>query len=45
MAEIKTKQTNENVHDFIESFANTEQKRKDSYEPVSYTHLFVAKVM
>jgi hypothetical protein len=32
MAEIKTKQTNASVNDFIESFANTEQKRKDSYE-------------
>jgi len=32
MAEIKTKQTNASVNDFIESFATTEQKRKDSYE-------------
>ncbi len=32
MAEIKTKQTDASVHDFIESFANTEQKRKDSYK-------------
>ncbi len=32
MAEIKTKQTNVNVREFINSFANTEQKRKDSFE-------------
>lgn len=34
MAENKTKQTNEDVFAFIDSFANTEQKRKDSYELV-----------
>src|SRR5690606_3315865 len=28
----KTKQTTEDVHDFINSFANTEQKRHDSFE-------------
>ncbi len=32
MSEIKTKQTNANVEDFINTFANTEQKRKDSFE-------------
>lgn len=32
MAEIKTKQTNRDVHEFINSFADTEQKRKDSFE-------------
>ncbi|WP_143960618.1 DUF1801 domain-containing protein [Litoribacter populi] len=32
MAEIKTKQSDEDVHDFINSFANTEQKKKDSFE-------------
>lgn len=32
MAEIKTKQTNANVEDFINSFATTEQKRKDGFE-------------
>src|SRR5690554_1781109 len=32
MAEIKTKQTSADVHEFINSFADTEQKRKDSYE-------------
>jgi hypothetical protein len=31
MAEVKTKQTNADVHDFINSFADTEQKRKDSF--------------
>ena len=32
MAEIKTKKTNADIHDFINTFANTEQKKKDSYE-------------
>lgn len=32
MAEIKTKQTNADVHEFINAFAETEQKRKDSFE-------------
>jgi len=32
MAELKTKQTSADVSDFINSFANTEQKRKDSFD-------------
>lgn len=32
MAEIKTKQNDADVHNFINSYANTEQKRKDSFE-------------
>ncbi|MBX2931396.1 MAG: DUF1801 domain-containing protein [Chitinophagaceae bacterium] len=32
MAEIKTKQTKADVHEFIDSFADTEQKKKDSFE-------------
>ena len=32
MAELKTKQNDANVHEFINSFADTEQKRKDSFE-------------
>ena len=32
MAEIKTKQTTANVEDFINTFAATEQKRKDGFE-------------
>jgi hypothetical protein len=32
MAELKTKQNDANVTDFINSFADTEQKRKDSFE-------------
>ncbi len=32
MGEIKTKQTNVDVKEFINSFADTEQKRKDSFE-------------
>jgi hypothetical protein len=35
MGEIKTKQTEASVLDFINSFANTEQKRKDSLELLS----------
>jgi hypothetical protein len=32
MAEIKTRQTNADVHAFINAFADSEQKRKDSFE-------------
>ncbi len=32
MAKNKTQQTDANVSDFIASFANTEQKKKDSFE-------------
>ena len=32
MAELKTKQTEADVHEFINSFAETEQKRADSFE-------------
>lgn len=32
MAELKTKQTEADVHEFINSFADTEQKRQDSFE-------------
>lgn len=32
MAEIKTKQTGADVVEFINSFADTEQKKKDSFE-------------
>jgi len=32
MAELKTKQHDADVTDFINSFADTEQKRKDSFE-------------
>lgn len=32
MAELKTKQTSADVSDFILAFADTEQKRKDSFE-------------
>ncbi len=32
MAELKTKQTDADVSNFINSFADTEQKRKDSFE-------------
>lgn len=32
MAELKTKQNDADVHEFINSFADTEQKRKDSFE-------------
>ncbi|HSP12951.1 MAG TPA: DUF1801 domain-containing protein [Salegentibacter sp.] len=32
MAELKTQQNDGDVHEFINSFANSEQKRKDSFE-------------
>ena len=32
MAEIKTKQTDQNVEAFINAFADTEQKREDGFE-------------
>ena len=32
MAELKTKQNNADVSEFINSFADSEQKRKDSFE-------------
>jgi hypothetical protein len=32
MAELKTKQTSEDVNEFINTFADTEQKRMDSFE-------------
>ena len=32
MAEIKTRVTDADVHDFINTFANTEQKKADSFE-------------
>ncbi|WP_417265878.1 DUF1801 domain-containing protein [Brumimicrobium sp.] len=32
MAKNKTQETEQNVEEFIESFANTEQKKKDSFE-------------
>lgn len=34
MAELKTKQNDANVNDFIISYANNEQKQKDSFEIV-----------
>ena len=34
MAELKTKQTNASVHDFIMAFADSEQKQKDSFDLV-----------
>lgn len=32
MAELKTKQTSADVHEFINSYVETEQKRNDSFE-------------
>lgn len=32
MAQTKTKETNADVHEFIDTFANTEQKKKDSHD-------------
>lgn len=36
MAELKTKQTNASVHDFINAFADNEQKRLDSFELLKF---------
>jgi hypothetical protein len=36
MAELKTKQTNEDVRDFILAFADSEQKRNDSFEILDF---------
>ena len=36
MGELKTKQYDGDVFEFINPFANTEQKRKDSYELVEF---------
>lgn len=38
MAEIKTKQTEASVNEFVENFANSEQKKKDSYELIKIMH-------
>ena len=40
MAELKTKQTSEDVTEFINSFADTEQKRLDSFELVKLMQNF-----
>jgi len=40
MAELKTKQHDADVTEFINSFADTEQKRKDSFELVKLMHDF-----
>lgn len=38
MAELKTKQTENDVSAFISTFADTEQKRKDSHELIRLLH-------
>jgi len=40
MAEIKTKQTSADVSEFINAFADTEQKRADSFEILKLMHDF-----
>ncbi len=40
MAELKTKQHNADVNEFIESFADSEQKRQDSYALVKLMQEF-----
>lgn len=40
MAEIKTKATDADVHDFINTFADTEQKKKDSFDLLQLMHDF-----
>jgi hypothetical protein len=36
MAELKTKQNNANVHEFINTFADTEERKKDSFELLQF---------
>lgn len=36
MAELKTQKTEANVQDFINAFADTDQKRKDSFELLDF---------
>jgi hypothetical protein len=36
MAELKTKQNDADVFEFIETFASTEQKKKDAYDLLSF---------
>ena len=40
MAELKTKQTSADVSEFINAFADTDQKRKDSFELVKLMQEF-----
>lgn len=40
MAELKTKQTDADVTEFINTFADTEQKRKDSFELLKIMQAF-----
>src|SRR5688572_3105316 len=40
MAEIKTKQTNANVREFINQFVDSDQKRKDSFELIKLMQEF-----
>lgn len=40
MSELKTQKTEANVYEFIDSFADTEQKRQDSYELVKLMQEF-----
>lgn len=43
MAELKTKQTSADVTEFINSFADTEQKRKDSFELIKLMQDFTGQ--
>ena len=40
MSTVKTHQTNQNVFEFIETFANSEQKKKDSLELIKIMQEF-----
>ena len=44
MAALKTQQTNASVEDFINSVADTEQKRKDSFELLKLMQDFTAAI-
>jgi len=40
MAELKTKQNNADINEFVNSFADTEEKRKDSFELIKLMREF-----
>ena len=42
MAEVKTKQTDADVYEFINAFANSEQKKKDSHELIKFIQKITA---
>jgi len=43
MAELKTKQNNADINEFVNSFADTEEKRKDSFELIKLMRDFTGQ--